>query len=260
MFLSVVTVHFREFKGLGETLESLRNIKAVQGFQMIEWIVIDGGSDFSAHEELRAEIEREASVFVSEPDAGLYDAMNKGLALCRGKYVIFMNAGDVFTSEFKLKELQDVCDELSPVMVWGASYEGLPGEVPMSKQPRGVASLWYGMPTHHQAILMRTNEAREFKYDLSLKIASDFKLVCELSKLPNSKIAIVKNNLCVFELGGVSTTKFWLGLREQQRVRKDVLGVSFFMNGLIFGLKSFNRLARGTFPRVYNIIRYVKAK
>lgn len=257
MFLSVITVHFRELDSLRVTLESVKKLREGQQQDLFEWIVIDGGSDFSSDLELLDDVRTVADVFVTGPDKGLYDAMNIGLSHATGNYSIFMNAGDVFTDEFNLDQLEELCSSVSPIMVWGASYEREPGEKAKLKASRGIGALWYGMPTHHQAILMRTHEARLIKYDLEYKIAADFKLVCELSKVKSSVVSVIGAPLCIFELGGVSSTRFWLGLKEQQRIRKDVLEISFLSNGLIWLLKAVNRSLRLFMPGVYSALRYV---
>lgn len=256
-FLSIVTVHFNEFEGLAQTMESFLELRDRFDHIGMEWVVVDGGSDFSGFPGLRGRIESVSAAFLSEKDRGLYDAMNKGLGLASGRYCIFMNAGDRFTQDFDLAELASLAQS-TPALIMGAAYEAHPGQQPFLKLPRGVGTLWYGMPTHHQAMVMRTDLARMYGYDLKLKIAADYKLVCQVACTPNESVALVNTPLCYFELGGVSTTRFWLGLKEQQVVRREVLGISRLFNFLIYGLKSANRLARGMLPRVYRSLRYVK--
>lgn len=257
LFLSIITVHFREVDGLAQTMESFLALRNRFKHVQMEWIVVDGGTDFSAFSDLKDSIKTASSVFISEKDHGLYDAMNKGLAVAGGVYSVFMNAGDLFTPEFDLNELVGM-GASQPGLILGGAYEALPGDEPNLKLPRSVDSLWYGMPTHHQAMLMRTDLARQYGYDLKLKIAADFKLVCQIAKTSGVAIAVTNTPLCHFELGGVSTTRFWLGLDEQQMVRREVLGVSRVKNCLVYALKSFNRIARGVAPSLYKSLRYVK--
>src|SRR5687768_5526342 len=87
--ISVITVVFNGAALLERTIKSVR----AQTLQDIEYIIIDGGSTDGTQEII--EKHRDAiDVFVSEKDAGIYDAMNKGLRAAKGEYVLFMNAGD----------------------------------------------------------------------------------------------------------------------------------------------------------------------
>ena len=91
--ISIITVTFNAEKVIGKTLSSIRQ----QTFKDFEYIVIDGASkDLTLKLVNQAEIP--GTKIISEPDKGLYDAMNKGLRLAKGKYVIFLNAGDTFYS------------------------------------------------------------------------------------------------------------------------------------------------------------------
>ena len=92
--LSIITINYNNLAGLKRTVESVVN----QTWQEFEYIVIDGGStDGSA-----AYLESQAPHFdywISEPDTGIYNAMNKGIARARGEYVLFLNSGDVLYSD-----------------------------------------------------------------------------------------------------------------------------------------------------------------
>lgn len=95
MLLSVVTVAFRNYDGVVNTWRSLRNL-ARDPSLTFEWIVVDGGSDDGTAqflEKLNGEFNLR---FVSEKDRGIYDAMNKGIAMAQGRYTLFLNSGDVF--------------------------------------------------------------------------------------------------------------------------------------------------------------------
>lgn len=87
--LSIITVCFNEAARIALTCESVVN----QTFQDFEWIVIDGGSTDGTLDILK-KYERRMNYFVSEPDRGIYHAMNKGIAQAHGKYLLFLNGGD----------------------------------------------------------------------------------------------------------------------------------------------------------------------
>lgn len=95
MFLSVVTVAFRNYEGVVKTWRSLRNLARDPGLSF-EWIVVDGGSEDGTREFLQKRHGEFNLRFISEKDHGIYDAMNKGIALAQGRYTLFLNSGDAF--------------------------------------------------------------------------------------------------------------------------------------------------------------------
>lgn len=111
---SIITVTYNAEKTLPATLRSI----AAQSCRLFEHIIIDGASN-----DATVSIARDAGypvTIVSEPDSGLYDAMNKGLGLAKGDYVIFLNAGDAFTSSDTLSHIADaIIDNDYPGIVYG---------------------------------------------------------------------------------------------------------------------------------------------
>lgn len=89
--LSIITVNYNDQKGLKKTFQSIFD----QTYQDFEYIVIDGGSK-DGSKELIEEYQDKIGYWVSEPDKGIYNAMNKGIVKATGKYVIFLNSGDSF--------------------------------------------------------------------------------------------------------------------------------------------------------------------
>ena len=90
--VTVVTVTMNNMVGLKRTLDSLRS----QSFRDVQHIVIDGASSDGSVEWLRGHVAFDDTVVVSEPDNGIYDAMNKGARLAEGRLLNFLNAGDTF--------------------------------------------------------------------------------------------------------------------------------------------------------------------
>ncbi|HZH55525.1 MAG TPA: glycosyltransferase family 2 protein [Sphingobacteriaceae bacterium] len=87
--LSVITVVYNNVKDIARTLHSVLD----QSYPHIEYVVVDGGSTDGTLAVLR-QYEDRISQLISEPDEGIYDAMNKGLRMATGDYVLFMNSGD----------------------------------------------------------------------------------------------------------------------------------------------------------------------
>ena len=100
MKLSIITVNLNNIDGLQKTIDSVIS----QTFKDFEWIVIDGGST-DGSKELIEKYSNYISYWVSEPDKGIYNAMNKGIKVAKGEYLNFMNSGDCFHSSYVLEDL-----------------------------------------------------------------------------------------------------------------------------------------------------------
>lgn len=92
--ISIITINYNNGSGLETTVQSILN----QSYNHIEYLVIDGGStdtSFSVIERYKSRL----SYWISEPDAGIYNAMNKGIRQAKGEYILFINSGDCLTDE-----------------------------------------------------------------------------------------------------------------------------------------------------------------
>ena len=100
MKLSIITINLNNDTGLNKTIESVIN----QTLKNFEFIIIDGGStDRSV--ELIKEYAGQINYYVSEPDKGIYNAMNKGIRQAQGEYCFFLNSGDYFVNESVLEKV-----------------------------------------------------------------------------------------------------------------------------------------------------------
>ena len=97
--LTIITINYNNLEGLKRTVESVLN----QTWQEFEYIVIDGGSNDGSAEYIESQSEH-IDYWVSEPDKGIYNAMNKGIAKARGEYLLFLNSGDHLYSAKVLEE------------------------------------------------------------------------------------------------------------------------------------------------------------
>jgi hypothetical protein len=199
--ISVVTVVRNDVRHIGQTLESVLG----QTYPRVEHIVVDGGSaDGTA-----AVIERyrgRLAAFVSEPDRGLYDAMNKGLALCRpDAWVHFLNSGDLFNGADALARTfgDAACAGhahrpalvLAPVVKRGAEDVLLP--VRLGRR--------LGMPACHQGMFCRQPLLARHGFDLRYGLAADFDLYLKVARgLAPGDVAAVAAPVAVVSAGGLS--------------------------------------------------------
>jgi putative colanic acid biosynthesis glycosyltransferase len=251
--LSIVTVHLNDLDGLAGTAASLAPVIDEPG---VEWVVVDGGTQVQGPEQA-AQLDRVremASQFVSEPDRGIYDAMNKGTALARGDYLLYLNAGDSLHPEFDLALAREICAHGQPGMVWGDSWDrDRKGQV-YRRKTRSAGWLRYGTAVCHQAVLFRRELLGPEPFDLTYRIAADYDLVCRLYRA-GCDIARLHSPVCIFDLVGESSADKRETLTEEATVRQKHFGVPGPLDRMLLGVKLAAWNFHGKFPAVRAIVR-----
>lgn len=225
--ISIVTINYNNFSGLKKTFESVFNQTR---FDRVDYVVIDGGSsDGSA--ELVKKNENKLAYSISEPDGGIYDAMNKGLRRCTGDLVWFMNSGDYLYSEDVVERIlelykKDVDVVYGKTMMVSESGEelGLIEELTTHKLPDQLTwkTMKYGMSVGHQSFLMRRSKAPE--YDLTYKYVADVDWVIKCLKV-SEKIFHSRMLLSAFLVDGYSSQNRSASNKERFRVLSKHFGV-----------------------------------
>ena len=176
MKISVITITYNSAKTLADTLESV----LAQTYKEIEYIVVDGASKDGTMDIVKKyELLFEGKMrWVSEPDKGLYDAMNKGMHLAKGEYLIFLNAGDTFHSENTLADIAVSIGSSRPDVIYGETAlvndkrEFLGMRRLKAPETLNWKSFRMGMLVCHQAFIAKRTLAPD--YDLSYRFSSDF--------------------------------------------------------------------------------------
>ncbi|ENM2866622.1 colanic acid biosynthesis glycosyltransferase WcaE [Citrobacter koseri] len=234
MLLSVVTVAFRNYDGVVNTWRSLRNL-ARDPSLTFEWIVVDGGSDDGTAqflEKLNGEFNLR---FVSEKDRGIYDAMNKGIAMAQGRYTLFLNSGDVFHEDVTdfVRQLGRKNDDA--MYIGDALLDFGEG----NKTRRSAKHGWYiyhSLPASHQAIFFPTAGLKKHPYDLQYKVSSDYALAASLYK-SGYPFRRIKGLVSEFSMGGVSTSNNLELCRDAKNVQRKILRVPGFWAELSYLLR-----------------------
>ena len=136
MKYSIITVNFNNKEGLRKTIESVIR----QSFRDFEYIVIDGGSTDGSADILK-EYDAQIDYWVSEPDKGIYNAMNKGIVQAKGEYLNFMNSGDYFYDNQVLQHVADYGYDTDFIV--GRDYRTTP-----------TRSCLHSAPTYHDDALL----------------------------------------------------------------------------------------------------------
>jgi glycosyltransferase involved in cell wall biosynthesis len=208
--ISIITVVFNSKDFIERTIESIKN----QGYRNIEYIVVDGASTDGTLQ-LIEKYKPDIYKYISEPDKGLYDAMNKGLKLASGDYVCFLNSGDQLFSNDTLNHMFGNLTELPDIIYGETMIVDIHGnEIGLRrlKAPENLTweSFKKGMLVCHQSVYVKRSIAPE--YDLKYKIASDFDWVSK----------VLKNSRIIHNSGQI-LTRFLDGGLNKQNIRKALI-------------------------------------
>lgn len=254
MLVSIVTIVRNDRHGLATTQASIE----AQLFRDFEWLVIDGASDDGTAEDVLA-ITSPYAQSISEPDTGIFDAMNKGLNSAKGKFVLFLNAGDIFPNSSTLAMIAPLLERNDVSFLFGDSFEKYAGNTREYKRARKQEKIAYGMFGCHQAMYYRRGVIGEMRYNTRFEIAGDYDFTVRFLNKTN-QVLKVSDALCVFDLKGISNNHREKGRRENWIVQRDVLMLTLtrrLLNQVIYHLSNFisHRL-----PSLYKIVRYRATK
>jgi len=208
MLLSVITVAWKNYEGVVKTWQSLAHLAKAADLSF-EWIVVDGGSDDGTAEFLENLNGQYHLRYISEKDKGIYDAMNKGIAMAEGRFAIFLNSGDVFHDE--------VCDVVREL-----------ASKPESERAMYIADalLDFGDGT----------KIRRSAKHLQYKVSSDYALAASMYKAGYA-FKRIKGVVSEFSMGGVSTSNNIELCRDAKNVQRKILGVPGFWAELSYLLR-----------------------
>ncbi|MBQ8446118.1 MAG: glycosyltransferase [Opitutales bacterium] len=241
MKITIITVCYNAKTTIERTLLSVFS----QTHEQKELIVIDGGSTDGTLEILKKYADK-IDVLVSEPDKGIYDAMNKGVANASGDYLIFINADDYFYDEFALER---VAQAPHADFIFGDQYDEEDGVRTLSDNldALDVYHMFRGYFAHQSILAKRELFQKYGNFDLSYKICADWDWI--LRCLVNgATTARVDAPIAVFTVGGASGIAGKKGLlsRERKRLIKENLGSLPVENALMKTEKLFRNLLRKT--------------
>lgn len=207
MIVTIITVCRNHAQELERTIRSVES----QTWQEKEYLVIDGASTDETPNVIKA---HEASItrWVSEPDQGIYDAMNKGVKMAQGEWVIFMNAGDTFASNDTLQRVFGNPQDAD--VIYGDVIKG--ELVKKAEAPRNAHRMFYC----HQSAFVRTRCLREFPFDIRHRMSADFKQVKQLY-LSGKTFRQLDFPVANFDTQGVSNRNRSAGLYDNIQVIRE---------------------------------------
>lgn len=213
--ISVVTVVFNDHLHIEQTLCSVLN----QTYDNIEYIVIDGGSTDGTVQIIK-KYANKLAYWVSEPDKGIYDAMNKAIDMCTGDWVVFINSWDAFhdndvlTNVFSRYISEDV-DVIYGDVCMVTGYGRLIKRFDKLDESIMAFNLC------HQSTFTRTSLLKKYKYDTTYRIAADMDFFNKVKIIENAKFLYIPIVMANYECGnGTSANSIWKKSKEYRRLRK----------------------------------------
>lgn len=200
MKISIVTINYNNLEGLKATMHSVFE----QTYDAIEYIVIDGGSSDGSLA-LIGQFEKDLTYWVSEPDNGIYDALNKGIDKVTGAYVLFLNSGDSLHSKTVLEEFASLKTDID--LVYGNTLI-VTGDKKEIKTMHAVSDLASSLSNtiNHQSVF---HHSRLFennrRYSLAYPIIADWVFVNESVRELQARFKYVDFIVARYDGTGVSS-------------------------------------------------------
>jgi len=244
-FFSVITICRNNLAELKHTFNSIKN----QTHRDFEWIVVDGNSTDGTKEWLQ---QIRLARWKSEPDAGIFDAMNKGLERAQGTYLIFMNSGDQFANNEILEKVYEAAtDNSMPGFIYGDSLDIDENKSEFYRKAKNHKMNWRGMITQHQAMFFNKNAIGNTKYQLRYPITGDYAFISEiLGKLDDGEILKLDFPICKFDMGGTNEQQRMNALKEDLKIRKEIIGMSGVKALILFYMHYLHTILKKKNPSV----------
>ena len=225
--ISIITINYNDAEGLRKTLASV----ASQTYTDIEHIIVDGASTDGSVDVIREYETINLSstnpiriVWVSEKDKGIYDAMNKGVSISSGEYLLFLNGGDIMASDTVVENVLSYLTDTDYII--GRSYFSKDGKrcgaSPLLSEKDMSMYYMYLHGINHQSAFIRRNLLIDTPYDTSVRISADWLFFVQTIVMQSAIVKFVDLFFSDFDLTGVSSNNAVV-LKEREEVLKKVL-------------------------------------
>lgn len=227
MILTIITINRNNSSGLEKTIQSV----ASQTCKDFEYIVVDGAStDESVEVIRRMEDWFENSIkWISEPDRGIYNAMNKGIEMASGEYVQFLNSGDCLTSNDVIGRMYEALERNSyPSILYGNMLKDMPHESIIKDkcfagQDISFLGFYTGTLNHSPTYIRKDLFNKYGGYDENLKIVSDWKWFLQAIILGEETPVYTDIDVTLFDMTGISETNVEVTREERKQTLKELI-------------------------------------
>lgn len=230
VLVSIITVVYNGEKYIRQTIESVAN----QTYQNIEYIVVDGGSKDSTVDIVKSF--NNVNIFISEPDEGLYDAMNKGIALSKGEIIGMINSDDWYEVGAVQKIVDAYLLNKKNKIFHADRFDVLDCGAKTIKKfnPSVFKFKFYGMTYNHPSMFIARDIYDDFKYNKKLRALSDYEFVLRCYMKYSSSFHYIPEAIVNYRLDGISgRMSLFEHLKEGWEVRKNC-GYPYLLNVFSF--------------------------
>lgn len=262
MVLTIITINRNNAAGLEKTMQSVLS----QTRTDFEYVVVDGASTDASV----AVIERLAAAFgdrlkwVSEPDKGIYNAMNKGIGMATGEYIQILNSGDSLVSPDVVDKMYTALEKDGyPSILYGNMLKDFPdGHVRRDKGFAGeditLLGMYIGTLNHSPAYIRRSLFDKYGPYDESLKIDSDWKWYLQAIVFGEEKPVYADIDVTLFDMTGISETNTALTKAERALVLKELIPPTVLADydAWVPSIRQMRRIKRH--PWAYKIVWFLE--
>lgn len=261
MKLSIVTINRNNALGLERTLQSVVN----QTYKDFEYIIVDGASTDDSVTVIRKFVSEFAHLkWVSEPDKGIYNAMNKGIRMATGDYIQILNSADCLAAPEVTEKILAALEKAgNPTIFYGNMVKCFPdGNRMVDKCFAGQEITMLGMYTgtlnHDPSYIRRDLFDKYGYYDESLKIVSDWKWYLQAIVLGSEKPQYVDLNVTLYDMTGISETNKELDKAERKQVLEQLFPQAVLADyeRYAFPFDQIKRLQRH--PWAYKIVWFIE--
>lgn len=215
MLISIITINYNNLEDLKRTMSSVFE----QTWNDFEYIIIDGGSTDGSTTYIE-EHSNTLSYWVSEPDNGIYHAMNKGIVKAKGDYLLFLNSGDHFYSPTVLQENHNKITNFDLIYFDIELVDANTSKIVSYPEKLKFSDFYYNTLCHQSTFIKRDLFTKLGLYDENLKFVSDWKLfILALFKF-NCSYLKVNAIIATYYLDGISSesSNFKIIMDEKERV------------------------------------------
>ena len=215
--ITIITVVYNSVNHIEDTIKSVLN----QTYKNIEYIIIDGGSNDGTVEIIK-KYEHKIQYWISEPDLGIYDAMNKGINKANGKWINFLNSGDIICSKSFFSSQIKYFNNNNEILAFSfleyfVKNEKIYTRKKISKE-KGRE-----LPSSHNAMFFPS--CKSIKYNLKYQISSDYDYFLKYIKM-DFKITIVKKFYMKYLIGGASEKNILTMFLERKAINNSWYKIS----------------------------------
>ena len=237
--VSVITTTYNDAANLAKIMEQVCR----QTYENLEYLVIDGMSTDGTQEIIRRYESDDRVRAVFERDSGLYNAMNKGVTLCSGEYIIFMNSGDLFHDE---RVVADMVPHLHADLVYGNTLRRRVRGEQLEKYHGKYKLMWLllsGRMMSHQSLFTKTEIMRAFRFDERYRISADYDFVVRAKKSKCSIKYVDRTVSIMNNIEGISAQieNYDIMRAEDDRSLKENYTVLYYLMKIPKGLVRFAR-------------------